>query len=761
MNQRLAAAQAALNSGRAADAIENLVAAIETDPAQPVQVYRALMIQLYQTARYEEGDHWGSAAVARFPRDYDLWNTLGVVRRRLKRYPEALKALDQAIKLQPAGQAAYTNRGNILLDIGDFVRAEQLFAKLARQDPRNWDHQRQLGRSLLGQGKRDAAFVRLRQAVAIKKDAVDPWLDMIGSLNELGRYTEAEELVDKALVHLPNEVRMLEAKITVVRRSGQLRRAEAILLEWLPRFEDQAWIHYQIGTVISDWDRVRGNVHMRRAVELDPKSLDYLTALIESLERTRTGDEGLNIDESYDLVEKAFAIGGFGPSHKKILNEVLVRVAAFEQIPQLGDFKTLGREWAETNKHTALLKQLPRVRTMDDRLELLEQHCIWGRKTEAAAAENPVNRHKGPRPPGKIRLGLMSSDLRRHPVAYFAQPLFEHLDRERFEVFCYSYYQGKEDPLQARIASQVTAFRWKPDISAQDAAQMIADDQLDLLIELGGTTHMNKLEVMAFRPAARQASWLGYPHSAGLSTIDYLMVDPFLMPDPPELLLEQPMMMPRSWIALGQLAFPESHVIDPQPPMARNGFVTFGTANNPYKYGPEMLEAWARILAAVPGSKFLFVRPEGTSRHFRRNVLTHFEQHGVAAERVIFEAVRGAHMPHYNRIDIALDTFPQTGGTTTCEAAWMGTPTVSLVGPALFERLSYSILMNAGLQDMCVQSIEDYVARATALAGDGARIAELRVNLRAQLKASPLGQTEQFARDFYDLVVRTVAIEPA
>jgi len=757
MNERLAAAQAALNSGQAADAIENLIAAIEVDPTQTVQVYRVLLVQLYQAARYEEGERWGAMGAQRYPRDYDLLNTLGVVRRRLKQYPEAVLTFDQAIKQRPNDAAAQQNRGNVLLDMGEYVRAEQVFAKLARKDPRNADYQRQIGRALLGQRKLEAGFVRLRQAVSLKKDFIDAWLDMLGHLNEAGRYREGEELADKALAGNPGQPRLLEAKVTIIRRSGQLRRAEALLLELMPQYENQAWLHYQLGTVISDWDRTRGNIHIRKAVELDPTKLDYLVALIESLERTRTGDEGANIDESYELTRKAFALGGFTPTHKKVLNEVLVRVCAFDETAQLGDFATLGRSWAETNKHTALLKQLPRVRTMDDRLELMEQHRIWGRLTEASAAELPISRPKGPRPSSKIRLGLMSSDLRRHPVAYFAQPLFEHLDRERFEVFCYSYYQGKEDSLQTRIASQVTAFRWTPDISPRDAAQMIADDQLDLLMELGGTTHMNKLEVMAFSPAPRQASWLGYPHSAGLSTIDYLMVDPFMMPDPPELMLEKPMMMPKSWIALGGLAFPETHIIDPQAPHLRQGAITFGTANNPYKYSPEMLEAWARVVASVPGSRFLFVRPEGTSKHFRRNILSHFEAHGVSPDRVIFEAVRAQHMPHYNRIDIALDPFPQTGGTTTCEAAWMGVPTVTLVGPSIFERMSYSVLSNAGLSDLCTRTVDDYVATAIRLAGDPERIQDLRRNLRERLKASPLGQTEAFARDFYDLAARTVA----
>jgi tetratricopeptide (TPR) repeat protein len=124
MNQRLAAAQAALNSGRAADAIENLAAAIEADPAQSVGVYRTLLVQLYHAGRYAEGERWGAAGIERFPRDFELWNTLGVLRRRLKRLPEAMLALEAAAKLNPANPAAQVNRGNVLMDMREFVRAE-------------------------------------------------------------------------------------------------------------------------------------------------------------------------------------------------------------------------------------------------------------------------------------------------------------------------------------------------------------------------------------------------------------------------------------------------------------------------------------------------------------------------------------------------------------------------------------------------------------------------------------------------------------
>jgi protein O-GlcNAc transferase len=757
MDQRLEAAQQALNAGRKAEAIDHLMAAIDANPAQNAGAYRVLVVQLYQAGRYAEGETYAAKGVQQHPRDFDLWNTRGVLLRRLKRYPEALAALDQAVRIAPNNQAGLNNRGNVLLDMGEGARAEQVFAKLARADPRNTEYLRQLGRALLKQGRREPAFVRFRSAVALKKDFVDAWLDMIGVLNEEHRSQEAEELCDKALAANPGHPRLLEAKSVVIRRSGQLRRAEQFLLDLLPLHSDAAWLHYQLGSVVSEWDRDRGNVHMRRAVELEPDKLDNIMALIESLERTRTGDEGANIEESYQLSTTVLGRSAeFTPAHLKIISEVLVRVCAFDELEALGDFRSMGRGWAETGRHTALLKQLARVRTDEDRHELVEQHRIWGRLVEKQAAERPIQR-PAPRPVGeKIRLGFMSSDLRSHPVGYFALPLFDHVDRDRFQVFVYSYYQGQEDRLQTYIGGQVEAYRWWPDISAREAAQKIAEDDLDILVELGGSTHMNKLEVMAYRAAPRQASWLGYPHSAGLSTIDWFVCDPFSNPPDPSLLVEKPLMMPKTWLALGRAVFSDNHPITEGIPEERNGFVTFGTANNPHKYSREVLSAWARVVAATPGSRFAFIRPEGGSASFRRNIEAAFAAHGVAADRLVWHVTRGRHMPFYNEVDITLDPFPLTGGTTTTEALWMGVPVVSLVGKAFHERLSYSILSNAGVGDLCAADLAAYHDTALELVADKARRRSLRAGLREQIKASPLGQTEVFARDFYDMVWRAV-----
>ena len=433
---------------------------------------------------------------------------------------------------------------------------------------------------------------------------------------------------------------------------------------------------------------------------------------------------------------------------------ILWRAGGYEAAASLGSLTDLGRQAAAQGSGRALLNQLARVETDADRLEVLAQHRLWAAGLERAAAARPVMRPARVAGRERLRLGFLSSDLRHHVVAFFVQPLFQYIDA-RFDLFVYSSYGGPADVMQQWFTGR-SAYRLLPE-DDHAAAQLIADDDLDLLIELGGPTVNSRPGVMAFKPAPLQASWLGYPHSLGLSAIDRYIGDPFMLPPRPEFLLEAPLTLPSCWITMAPAAFQPQPALDPVPPAERKGHVTFGTANDPYKYGPRALRTWARIVARVPGSRFMFVRPEVGAPALRDSIARHFAEEGVTPDRLDFRPVRGAIRPLYAQIDIALDTFPLTGGTTTCEALWMGVPTVTLVGEAPYERLGWSILCNAGLAELGATTVEAYVATAVGLARDPPRLATLRAAMRERIAAHPLGQPLQFAAEFYELMAEAIA----
>jgi protein O-GlcNAc transferase len=691
-----------------------------------------------------------------YPKNGELWVMHGIVLRRLGRPTESLQAYDCAAGLLPNDPMPVLNKVNVLFDLNRSDEALASLMALAEPNPNNHDAQRFIGNAYVKRGELKNAIVHYENALRLKPDDVASWIDRIKAATDFENHEDAIATVNRAIEALPDNHRLIEARIMVYRRAGRFKEAEQFLQAALDKDPNDAWAHFQMAETVGRFDRQKGNFHYKRAVELAPENAIYWMSYANSLDRSRYGKEADHIQKGYDAVLKALAIGNIPSRFIRMARNILVRMGRFDLVKEFGSFRDLGRTWASESLHDALHYHLARVETDEDRYEILEQHRIWGRIEEAKAKLNPLTRPPIIERRSKIRLGIMSSDLRNHPVAYFAMPLFDYFDHENFELYCYSWSRYNADPVQKYLESRSNAFRWHKAISDRDAAQLIANDKLDLLFELGSSTDMNRLEVMAYRPAPLQASWLGYPHSAGLETIDYILVDPFINPPDPKLLIEKPFLMPKSWVAMGRLGFNEQEEINPVLPSKRNGFVTFGTANNPYKYSPTVLETWARTTAATDGAKFMFVRPEADVPAFVKSMTRAFATHGVDKDRLIFIGVRGKHMRWYNEIDISLDTFPQTGGTTTCESLFMGVPVISLVGTAFFERLSYSNLSNAGLDDLSCFSIDEYIRKATQLAADTERRKLLRTGLRYDIKEKPLGQPHLFARDFFDVLKKTV-----
>ena len=600
-------------------------------------------------------------------------------------------------------------------------------------------------------------MARLNEAVAATPAPTAELRDRARAHFMMGRNDQALADLDAALDLQPDDIEPLLLKAYVLRVSGRADEAVALQRDLLARAPDNADVHLSHADyLLSEEQREQANAHYRKAAELRPDDEQILGKLCWSLLNSRYGNEAAHLAEAAAIARKMVARGALHPGNAHPVQSVLMRVADLDTMAAFDalfpDRRVLLDFWVKRNVIGALHAQLGRVRTMQDRLTLMDCHRQWGARYEATAT--PLRPHRAP-PGARIRVGFMSSDLRHHPVSYFAQPIFDHYNRDRFDLFAYSFHPGEADAVQQQIAEQVSAFRVMPNMPEREIARRIADDRLDILFELGGSTHLNRLEVMAHQPAPIQVSWLGYPHSSGLSRIGHILVDPYLRPPDPRLLLEQPFEMPSSWVSLGRLGFTD-HPIQPGLPEERAGRLTFGTMNNPYKFAPEAIALWARVLQRVPGSRFLIVRPEAGVVMFRANMARAFARHGIAPDRLAYAAVRGQHMGLYNAIDIALDTLPQTGGTTTCECLWMGVPTVSLVGPAFFERLSFSNLANAGLRDLAVDTPDAYVEAAVALAADVERRRALRLGLRETIRQSPLGDSRGWVRDFEALTMRVL-----
>ncbi|MEQ8502573.1 MAG: tetratricopeptide repeat protein [Sneathiellaceae bacterium] len=689
-------------------------------------------------------------------KDSEVQNLMGVLLKRAGRLRQAAEVLERARLLRPKDLSPWQNLGNVHRQLGDHRLAARYFRGALAINPGSPELWRLLGRSLAASGKPGEALAAYRRGLDRSPANRQLTALYLQALLQSGQVAEATAFIaDLRNAHPEDpEIAVLEARL--VFRTGDAERAVTLLHGILAQHPDNLSANLQLATIVGDSDRRAANQALERAVAAHPGSFDALDRLIDSLSRSRYDSETVHVERAYALARKLMErFPSRIPEAARTLRTILMRVLDEERMPATGSLRQLLPIWLGEGRHSSALYELGQVASMEDRLALVDWHRDWGRK--ASAGIRPVSLPAMPAlaTGRKLRIGFMSSDLRHHPVTYFALPLLEGFDAERVEVFCYSFDEKPTDRVREHIAATVTAFRHWPRQSNAFVAENIARDGLDILFELGASTAMNKLEVMAYRPARIGASWVGYPHSAGLEQIDYILTDPYTTPEDPRLLIERPFEMPETWVTLSRM-FTEQEIADGTPAQ-RKGHLTFGTANNPYKYTRFCLDAWAAVLRAVPGSRFLFLRPEADAPSFVANSRAAFARRDVDPDRLAYIGVRGKHIPHYNEIDIALDTLPHTGGTTTCEALWMGVPTVTLVGPGFTERLSYSNLSNTGLGDLAAASVADYVAKAAELAADPARRLALRHGLRARIRSHPLGQPERFARHFYELAARVAA----
>lgn len=352
-----------------------------------------------------------------------------------------------------------------------------------------------------------------------------------------------------------------------------------------------------------------------------------------------------------------------------------------------------------------------------------------------------------PRQPQRLRIGLVSGDLRTHPVGYFLEGVLGQLGAVRLELFAYSN-SDTEDALTERIRPRFAGWRQLKGIGDEAAARCIQDDGVHVLIDLSGHTLDNRLPLFACKPAPVQASWLGYFATTGVPQIDYVLADPYVAPVADEgHFVERLWRLPESYLCF---SVPE-HAVEPAGlPALENGFITFGCFNNLNKLNDAVVAQRARVLQAVPGSRLLLKTVLLDRPEVRAATTARFAAYGIDPQRLILEghSPRAELLAAYNRVDIALDPFPYPGGTTSVEALWMAVPVLTRRGGSFLSRLGESICVNAGLADWIAADEDDCVRKAVAFTQDLAGLARLRTGLRDQVLASPLFDAARFARHF-------------
>lgn len=719
LDERLSAARQWLEAGQVEKAETQLLPALQ-HPASRAEALYLLAVAAVIGGRAAAAEIHARAAIAERPGDSRFHFALGRAHKLGGQLPAAIAAYRQAIALDGRYAEAHVSLGIALKHGGQLEAAIQCYEQAIALNPGLGVAQLNVAYARAALAERDAeagadeapayeAIAHTERAAASDPGNASLQLNLGLLLRRARRRSDAITAFNRALGISPGDVTYCLQLGHELTASGALKSAIVLYERWQGVNPANPTVMRLLGGLLAREGSVSAALDWsERAAALEPDPKAYLQLCHTYLQCRRLGD--------------ALAAG----------------CRAIE---------LSGGDWQAYQIPLMVANYL-----LEDPQAVAAFHADFG---DALAVSLPLDRQRpawrAKAPGERLRVGYVSADFLNHSVAFFMGPLLEHHDRSRFEVWCY-YNRGWGDGMTDDL--KALGHHWVECEHLSDNALLrrVADDGIDILVDLIGHTAGSRTRVFGLGAAPLQVSYLGYPTVSGVRRIDRRVTDRIIDPgDIADTACESPLHLPRSMFCYRA---PEQPVIE-APPLLRNGFVTFGSFNNHAKLADHCLELWAQILLAVPGSRLLLKSASVADPANRRELESFMARHGVLADRLDLRwrvEDRRGHFEAYNEVDVALDPFPYNGATTTCEALWMGVPVVSKYGRTHTSRMGASILSAAGKAEWVAVSDAGYAAVATSLACDPALLARWRSEARDWLARSELLDERGFCRRFETLL---------
>jgi predicted O-linked N-acetylglucosamine transferase (SPINDLY family) len=647
-------------------------------------------------------------------------------------------AYEAVLEINPGRPEALLGLGALCLQRGEPVRAQPLLIRCCGIVPAQADVWDALGLSLLMTGEFATAETAFAEAQRLAPLMVDYALHRAEAALAAG--TGEAELARAELSSWqdPTNVALLCARGLLLDRLGHGAEAADILEAATALDPDAVAPAILLGRVLAALSRPReAEAVLARAIELDPDNPQPRNDRAVMLIRMQRYAEARRL-----LCE---LIASHGREPTLLCNLANATVALGEQIEavRLAEEAVAlapdaGLPWR------TLCNALP-YRAGIRAIELLATSRECARRLPRAPAPPWTGRAN---PDGRLRIGLLSGSLKTHPVGWLTVAAFEALDPAGFEIVCL-VQDGADDPLARRFRALASGWHEVSGLDDPALAAFARELSIDVLIELGGYGEAGRMSACAFRLAPVQVKWVGMQnHGTGLPEMDWFLTDRWETPAGFERFYDERLLrLPDGYVCYS----PPAHAPDVAPlPALANGFVTFGCFNNLAKITPSVIATWGRILRGLPTARLVLKTHQFADPFTCERVGAEFAEHGIKPSRIELQGASGHRqfLAQYNRVDLVLDPFPYSGGLTTCEALWMGVPTLTLPGDTFASRHSTSHMCNVGLADWVASDVEDYVARAAIKAADLDRLAELRATLRPRMRTSPLCDAPRFGRAF-------------
>ena len=658
-------------------------------------------LELHRAGRLDDAAAIYQQLLTDNPNHADAAHLLGLVRFRNNDFDSAIRLIQDAVERDPDNPIYHANLGNVFKDAGRSSDAIAAYRRALELNPGDAASHNNLGYVLQAGGMIEEGIDHYRKAIDLRPDNYRAHYNLGNALFLTGENEPAVAAFREAARLNPQFVDVWDHLGTALQRLGRAAEAEACFRRW---------------------------------TEIDSDSADAFHALALDLQQ-----QG-RIDEAFSCYQRAIALRpDFLPA----------AASALWLAQRLCD-------WTATSAYSELVlrraAEEPHAVSPFQLMSLpgaTRAHLLAAARAHSAtiAAERRMPQDIGRfGQASRMRVGYLSSEFHGHPIAYLTAEVFELHDRNRFEVFLFSYGPDDGSAMRRRLETGCDHFIDLVGVSDDAAAQRIHDERIQVLVDLKGYTADDRPHIAAGRPAPVQVNWLGFPGSMGADWIDYLIADPYVIPHEHDAdYAEKVVRLPHCYqpndrkrpagtagLSRNACGLPETGLV-------------FCCFNQSYKIEPGLFAIWMRLLSGVPDS-VLWLLEE--NRWSPDNLRKQAVRHGVSAERLVFAPVRplAEHLARYALADLVLDTFPYTSHTTGSDALWAGCPMVTLIGETFASRVAASLLRNVGLELLIARSFAEYEALALALAHDRPRLEALRRQVRAQPDKLPLFDSPRFTR---------------
>ena len=600
-------------------------------------------------------------------------------------------------KLEKAFSLALQNRQNNL------EVAENLYKEILKKDPNNFQSNFFLGILSAQTKKFDIAKQLLNKASETDPDNVDAHNNLGNVLKELGEYQKSKNCFQKAIQIQPNFALAHNNLGAVLQELGEYQKAALSYQKAIQIQPNFAEAHSNLGAALRELgERQKAISCYQEVIKTQPDNAEAHYNLGIVFKELGEHQKAITCNE------KAINLK---PDHVHAYSNMLLTSLHLEKVdPKY--YLTKTKEFRFSLKPVS-----------DD---LLLKYQFDGR-------------------PKKLKIGFVSGDFKQHPVGYFLLDTLKHLKNKNLELIAYSNFK-KKDSLSVELKSHFTNWCEITDQNDEKVVNQIRKDGIHILFDLSGYSAKNRLPIFINKPAPIQISWAGFLASNGIPEVDYIIGDPYVTPkDNVDHFTEKIFRLPNIWCCF---SVPEFEVKINELPAIKNGYITFGCFNNLSKINNEVIALWSKILKAIPKSKIFLKNKELNDAYLKERIINNFQKNNINSSSLKLEgsSPRNELLATYNKVDIALDPFPYSGGTTSFETTWMSTPVLTKKGTTFVSRTTGSINHNCGMSDWIASDENEYVKKAIKFSTNLEQLSEINKNLRQTALESPLFNSLLFAK---------------